>query len=169
MFFDYRGKGPERAVVAFSQSRSSTSRARSTSLLISSLDISKATTGWYFSPRLTDFPNKHLNVSSIEIIAYGLERNLFRIYHPKTFNPHNHSTFDVSEPFMIIRPTEERMIKKAASNNDKAGNKRLAIGVGVGVAVAWSVAFLVSWYTSAWYERRTLEKKGVLLKPAQLD
>lgn len=98
-----------------------------------------------------------------------MERNLFRIYHPKTFNPHNHSTFDVSEPFTVIRPAEERLIKQAARNHDKAGNKRLAIGVGVGVPLAWFVAFVVSWYTSAWYERRTLEKKGFLLKRVQLD
>lgn len=98
-----------------------------------------------------------------------MERNLFRIYHPKTFNPHDHSTFDVSEPFTIIRPAEERMIQKAASNHDKAGKKRLVLGVGVGVAVAWFLAFLISWYTSAWYERRTLQKKGFLLKPGQAD
>lgn len=70
---------------------------------------------------------------------------------------------------MVIRPWEEYMIKKAASNQKKADNKQLAIGVGVGVGLAWFVAFLVSWYTSAWYQKRVLEKKGVVLSPARLD
>lgn len=70
---------------------------------------------------------------------------------------------------MVIRPSEENMIKKAASKQKKADNKQLAIGVGVGVVVAWFVAFLVSWYTSAWYQRRVLERKGFVLSPARLD
>lgn len=70
---------------------------------------------------------------------------------------------------MVIRPWEENMIKKAASNQKKADNKQLAVGVGVGAGVAWFVAFLVSWYTSAWYHRRVLERKGVVLSPARLD
>ena len=118
---------------------------------------------------LSPFPNDHLNITSIQAAGYALERNVFRLYHPKTFNPHDNRTWDLSEPFMVIKPSEEYMIKKAVSNQKKADNKRLAIGVSVGVALAWFVAFLVSWYTSAWYQRRVLEKKGALLSPARLD
>ena len=98
-----------------------------------------------------------------------MQRNVFRLYHPETFNPHNSTTWDLSEPFTVIRPEDEAMIKKAASNQREADNKKLAIGVGVGVIVAWFVAFLVSWHISAWVERRSLEKKGFLLKPTQTD
>lgn len=70
---------------------------------------------------------------------------------------------------MVIRPWEENMIKKAASNQKNADNKKLAIGVGVGVGVAWIVAFLVAWFASAWYQRRVLEQKGFMLSPARLD
>ena len=122
-----------------------------------------------FTPRLSDFPNQHLNVSAVEVAGYAMERNVFRLYHPNTFDPHNSTTWDLSDAFSVIRPAEENMIKRAAYNQKKADNKKLAIGVGVGVAVTWFVAFLVSWYTSAWFERRSLEKKGLLFTPAQLD
>ncbi|KAF3045080.1 hypothetical protein E8E12_008042 [Didymella heteroderae] len=151
MFIDYRGKGPERFIVAYSQ------------------NISAYTVGWYFQPSLSYFPNDHHNISSIQATGYALERNVFRLYHPKTFNPHNSTTWDLSEPFMVIRPWEENMIKKAASNQKKADRKQLAIGVGVGVGVAWFVAFSVAWYVSAWYQRKVLENKGFVLSPARLD
>lgn len=118
---------------------------------------------------LSSFPNNHLNISSIQATGYALERNVFRLYHPATFNPHNSTTWDLSEPFMVIRPWEENMIKRAASNQKSADNKQLAIGVGVGVGVAWFVAFLASWYTSAWYQKRMFEKKGLVLSPTRLE
>ncbi|KAJ8117126.1 hypothetical protein OPT61_g1598 [Boeremia exigua] len=169
MFFDYKGTGPERAVVAFSQSECSIADDFRQVKLTKLTDITKDAPEWNFAPRLSDFPNEHLNVSSIEVTAYAMERNVFRLYHRNTFNPHNDSTWDLSEPFTVIRAAEERMIKKAASNQNKADNKKLAIGVGVGVGVAWFAAFMVSWYTSAWYQRRALEKKGYLMKIAQSD
>ncbi|KAF2631660.1 hypothetical protein BU25DRAFT_488231 [Macroventuria anomochaeta] len=58
----------------------------------------------------------HLNVPPVEVTGYAMERNIFRSYHPKTFNPHNGSTWDISKPFTVIREAEERMIKQADSN-----------------------------------------------------
>lgn len=137
--------------------------------MLKATDISKATLGWYFIPSFFDFPNAHLNISRIEAVGYALERNIFRLYHSKTFNPHNSTTYDLSEPFMVIRPWEENMIKKAVSNQKNADNNKLAIGVGVGVGMAWVAAFLVAWFASAWYQRRVLENKGFVLSPARLD
>jgi hypothetical protein len=164
MYIDYRGKGPERFVVAHSQSKYTRAPPPPTAPLIPSTDISKATVGWYFQPDRNFFPNAHLNVSSIEVTGYAMERNVFRLYHPKTFNPHNATTWDLTEPFSVIRPEEERMIKKAKANQSKSDNKKLALGVGLGVGLAWFVAFLVSWYTSAWNERRKMKNKGVQLE-----
>lgn len=93
-----------------------------------------------------------------------MERNVFRLYHPKTFNPHDSTTYDLSGPFAVIRGAEERMIRKAISNKGKAEKKKLAIGLGVGITATWIVAFLVSWFTSAWYQKMSMEKKGVLLE-----
>ena len=93
-----------------------------------------------------------------------MERNVFRLYHPKTFDPKNATTYDLSEPFHVIRSFEKDMINRAAENKGNADKKKLAIGVGVGVGVSWFVAFLVSWYTSAWFERRRLAKRGVALE-----
>ncbi|KAF3052123.1 hypothetical protein E8E11_011047 [Didymella keratinophila] len=118
--------------------------------IIEKEDISAATKGWNFAPNFSDFPNAHLSISSIQATGYALKRNVFRLYHPKTFNPHNSTTWDLSEPFM-------------------ADHKQLAIGVGVGVGVTWFVAFLVAWYTSAWYQKRVLEKNGFVLSLARLD
>jgi hypothetical protein len=110
------------------------------------------------------FPNEHLNVSAVEVAGYALERNVLRIYHPSTFDPKNATTYDMSDAFHVIRPQEDSMIKRASRNAQRVGNKKLTIGVTVGVAASWFVAFLVSWYTSAWFERRSLAKKGLLLK-----
>lgn len=89
-----------------------------------------------------------------------MERNAFRIYHPKTFDLRNESTWDMSEGFSVIRGTEEAMIKRAALNHIQAGKKKLAIGVGVGVSVSWFVSFFLAWFTSAWYQKRILARNG---------
>lgn len=93
-----------------------------------------------------------------------MERNVFRLYHPKTFDPKNATTYDLSDPFRVIRSLESSMIDWAVENKGKADKKKLAIGVGVGVGASWFMAFLVSWYTSAWFERRRQAKRGVALE-----
>lgn len=93
-----------------------------------------------------------------------MERNVLRLYHPKTFDPKNATTYDLSEPFHVIRSFEARMISRAVENKGKADKKKLAIGVGVGVSVSVVVTFLVSWYTSAWFEGRRLSRRGVALE-----
>lgn len=55
------------------------------------------------------------------------------------------------------------MINKAVENKGSADNKKLAIGVCLGVVFSGTVAFMVSWYTSAWFNRRRLAKTGPLL------
>ncbi|KAJ4383618.1 hypothetical protein N0V86_001673 [Didymella sp. IMI 355093] len=151
MFPDYRGKGPERFVVAYSQ------------------NISRATSALRFQPQLSYFPNTYLNISAVQVTGYALERNVFRLYHPKTFNPHNSSTWDLSEPFMVVRPWEDEMIRKAARNQKSADDKRLAVGLGVGISGAWVVAFVVAWYASAWWQKRGLEGRVVVRNPVRLE
>lgn len=146
MYWDYRGEGPERFIVAHTQ------------------NIRKSILGWYFQPNLSFFPNDNLNVSSLEVTAYAMERNAFRLYNPKTFDPHNSTTWDVSVPFSVIRPEEQRMVNRAKYNQRKSDNKRLGLGVGLGVGLSLIVAYLVAWYTSAWNERRKLSKRSVALE-----
>ena len=98
-----------------------------------------------------------------------MERNAFRIYHPSTFDPRNESTWDMSEGFSVIREAEEAMIRRAAENHIQSGKKKLAIGVGVGVTVSWFVAFLVAWFTGAWFQKRMLVKKGYWIKIVGTD
>ena len=98
-----------------------------------------------------------------------MERNAFRIYHPNTFDPRNGSTWDMSEGFSVIREAEEAMISRAAENHIQSGKKKLAIGVGVGVTVSWFVAFLVAWFTSAWFQKRMLVKKGYWIRIVGTD
>lgn len=109
------------------------------------------------------FPNEHLNVSAAGAAGYAMERNVFRLYHPKTFDPKNATTYDVSVPFHVMRHWEQGMINKAVENKGSADNKKLAIGVCLGVVFSGTVAFMVSWYTSAWFNRRRLAKTGPLL------
>lgn len=131
-------------------------------------DISAATTGWQFIPLLSYFPNEHLNASKAEVIGYGGYRNVFRIYHPNTFDPRNSTTYDLSDPFTMIREEDDNMLRKRGYNRDEAAKKKLAIGVGVGVVATWFVAFLVSWFMSAWFTKRSLQKQGLIYKNVQV-
>ena len=133
-----------------------------TSLTKPPTEIDKGTVGWNFSPRKDYFPNPLLNLTYLPVSGYASERNIFRIYHPKTFDPKNESTWDISSPFSVIRLEEDAMIRRAGREEKKVGDRRLARGVGIGVAVAWTVAFVVAWFAGRWFQKRQLQRTGLL-------
>jgi hypothetical protein len=132
-------------------------------------EIDKGTTGWNFSPSKDYFPNPLLNISYLPISGYASERNAFRIYHPNTFDPKNESTWDMSSAFSVIRPWDDAMIRHVRDEEKKSGERKLAMGVGVGVAVAWTVAFVIAWFAGSWFQKRQLRRKGLLYKTSQQD
>jgi hypothetical protein len=67
----------------------------------------------------------------------------------------------------VIRPWEDAMIQHVKGEEKKNGKRKLATGVGVGVAVAWTVAFVVAWFAGGWFQKRQLRKKGLLSKTTQ--
>lgn len=54
------------------------------------------------------------------------------------------------------------MIRRAGREEKKVGDRRLARGVGIGVAVAWTVAFVVAWFAGRWFQKRQLQRTGLL-------
>jgi hypothetical protein len=135
------------------------------SLIKPSTEIEKGSTYFKFAHRKDFFPNPLLNLTYLPVSGYASERNIFRIYHPKTFDPKNESTWDMSAPFSMLRPEEYAMILYAQGEGRKSSDRtKLVRGLSVGIAVAWTVAFVVAWFAGGWFQKRQLQKKGLLFK-----
>ena len=71
----------------------------------------------------------------------------------------------MSAPFSMLRPEEYAMILYAQGEGRKSSDRtKLVRGLSVGIAVAWTVAFVVSWFAGGWFQKRQLQKKGLLFK-----